>query len=45
MVRAATHAEGCFTVVGHCLVQGVMNGELIDMVEQDKKMLEEIDLI
>ncbi|KAK5281325.1 hypothetical protein LTR20_007001 [Exophiala xenobiotica] len=45
MVRTATKAKGCFTVVRLCLVQGVMDGEVIDMVEQGEKMLEEIDLI
>jgi hypothetical protein len=45
MVRAATKAKGCFTVVRQCLVQGVMNGELIDQWEQDKKILKEIDLV
>ncbi|KAK5449755.1 hypothetical protein LTS15_008326 [Exophiala xenobiotica] len=45
MVRAATDAEGCFTVVRPCFVQGVMNGEAIDQWEKGKKMLKEIDLV
>ncbi|KAK5216368.1 hypothetical protein LTR72_010541 [Exophiala xenobiotica] len=45
IVRTATDAEGCFTVVRSCEVSGVMNGEVIDQWKQGEKMLEEIDLI